>query len=217
MKESGLLKDGALETLEKSLGNSDSASEDLFETGERESRRTTSLGRDRFLNLIPRLKPANNERDDAENEIESDVSSGASAASGPSGPNISAADTSMLEAMVSELLMSETADQRTTEAAPLSQSVLTSRRRRLKRPNLFSTEERRKNSILRPRVRPRVKLSSTTTTSQPPAAGQSDQPSQSSQPDQEENIVETSGEKQRPRIPFLPRQRPKFRTRRPFI
>ena len=45
LKESGLLKDGALETLEKSLGNSDNNSEDLFETGERESRRTTSLGR----------------------------------------------------------------------------------------------------------------------------------------------------------------------------
>ena len=140
------MKDGALETLEKSLGNSDNASDDLFETGERESRRTTSLGRDRFLNLIPRLKPTNSARDDAENEIESDVST-ASGPSGPSGPNISEADTSMLEAMVSELLMSESADQRTTEAAPLSQSVLTSRRRRLKRPNLFSTEERRKSSI----------------------------------------------------------------------
>ena len=154
MKQSGFLKEGALETLEKSLGPADinnSGLEDSFETP-RESRRQTFLGRDRFKSLIPRLRTSSKARDDTENEIESDVTS-----EGVTGPDITGADSEMLEKMFEELLMSES---QTTEAAPLSPAVLSgSRPRRLRKPSsLFSTEERRKSSILS-RARSRVRLS----------------------------------------------------------
>ena len=253
LKANGLLKPGALETLEQStitedksisklIGQSrtpvsrkkqsEQSLDDSFETP-RESRRKSIFERkippkrrNKFTNIIPKIKPVGNlenihpiglMENDFENEISEekinddqthdDMTSKLKQLS----PDIEKSDNEMLKTIVKAIL-DDDPQTKSTKIAPVIKET-PSRLRRLRRPgasSLFNTDKRKASSIFN-RTRTRLRGSLHSTTSEKTTTSTT---TEQSIPDEEENLIETSLEDQRPRLQsFRNRFRPKLRLR----